>query len=776
MGSILMRRVYPFACVAVMLLALLGCGGSAAPPAALDGSAGSADFEALAAPEGVAPDLWAELTAELARVLAESPPRGASTPPAGEAGAAQLSYFEPTSTLTWLYQNSGDYNQDGRVGVSDLTPLGQHFGEESPNGAGEAFPAESLGAAIDGNGDGLIGISDITPIGKNFGVLVEGYRVYTSTDVNDYPAAVDLPNGSGADLVADIALAEADATAGRLQFHLQVVPAETEQYYWVRPYHGEDDGAASNAVQRGEFNMPPIAIISAEPTKGLETLTVAFSGLASGDLDGWITKYEWDWNGPVGGEEWVDTGSQGVTEHTYDAVGDYLATLRVTDSGGMTATDEVLIKVKTPVAPVASLSGFPLTGATPLAVDFDAGASGDADGQIVSWEWDFDQSGGFAYDSGLESATSFYYYEPGTYSTTVRVTDDDGLTSTASVEVTVEPGAEWHDYTLQNTGEVRSFTALAEVQGVPAVAYDSRTTPPNQYWATYVRAEDAQGTAWAEPVTIEEVYSVSGILLAEIDGRPATACNSWYFRAEDSQGSAWPAPSMFSLSGTGGVSCALVEGLPALSRDIHYQRAADLAGESWGEVVEFAHGQFDSNKAQPSLSMVSGRPAISYRLGAGEEDSSASLMYVRSADEEGGQWGVSVAVDDSGNAGYWSQLVVVDGHPAIAYYDGTLGALRYVRALDAEGSAWGASRRLALDGRPRGMILVDDRPAIVFRRAGGLECIVANDPAGASWGLPALIATEVKDDSASVALIDGFPAVTYLNEGLSRRLHYVAYY
>ena len=264
MGSVLTRRAFPFACTAVMLLALLGCGGSAGAPATAD-AAGSIQYEALAVPDGVASDLWAALTAELERVLRETPPRAVSTPPAGEAGAAQLSFSEPDSSLEWLYRNTGDYNQDGLVGVADLTPLGQHFGEESPAGAGEPFPSESLGAAIDGSGDGLIGLGDITPIGQHFDALVEGYHVYCSAEVSDCPAEPDQPNGPTAGLLAEVALSAGDSTAGRLVFSHAIDMADVDLYYWVRPYHGAVDGAASNVVEPLVANLPPIAILA--PTR-----------------------------------------------------------------------------------------------------------------------------------------------------------------------------------------------------------------------------------------------------------------------------------------------------------------------------------------------------------------------------------------------------------------------------------------------------------------------------------------------------------------------------
>lgn len=80
-------------------------------------------------------------------------------------------------------------------------------------------------------------------------------------------------------------------------------------------------------------------------------------------------------------------------------------------------------------APTAAFSAVPVD----LAVAFDASASVDTDGDIVSYAWDFgDQHSG----SGATPAHS--YQTPGTYEVTVTVTDDRGATSTVTQPVTVQ--------------------------------------------------------------------------------------------------------------------------------------------------------------------------------------------------------------------------------------------------------------------------------------------------------------------------------------------------
>jgi len=87
-------------------------------------------------------------------------------------------------------------------------------------------------------------------------------------------------------------------------------------------------------------NEPPVAVASADVTSGKAPLTVAFSSAGSGDPDGAIAAYAWDF-----GDGSAGVGGPSAT-HTYTAPGTYNAALTVTDDGGLTATAEVAIKVR----------------------------------------------------------------------------------------------------------------------------------------------------------------------------------------------------------------------------------------------------------------------------------------------------------------------------------------------------------------------------------------------------------------------------------------------
>lgn len=78
----------------------------------------------------------------------------------------------------------------------------------------------------------------------------------------------------------------------------------------------------------------------------------------------------------------------------------------------------------------ASFIANPDSGETPLNVHFDATASYDPDGQIVSYEWDMNNDGKFDDATGEEVDHTFT--QEGDYTVTLRVTDNSGAYSTVS--------------------------------------------------------------------------------------------------------------------------------------------------------------------------------------------------------------------------------------------------------------------------------------------------------------------------------------------------------
>jgi len=82
--------------------------------------------------------------------------------------------------------------------------------------------------------------------------------------------------------------------------------------------------------------------------------------------------------------------------------------------------------------PVASFTCTPSCGKSPLTISFNASASSDSDGSIVSYVWNFGDGG-----NGSGITATHTYNSIGTYIVQLTVTDDSGTSGYASQDVYV---------------------------------------------------------------------------------------------------------------------------------------------------------------------------------------------------------------------------------------------------------------------------------------------------------------------------------------------------
>ena len=109
----------------------------------------------------------------------------------------------------------------------------------------------------------------------------------------------------------------------------------------------------------------------------------------------------------------------------YDSMGEYQIT------GTLVASTTVTLQ-----APQAAATGTPTSGTVPLTVAFSSAGSSDADGSIVSYAWNFGNG-----TTSTAANPSCVYNTAGTFYAVLTVTDNDGLTNTATVVVNVGPAA-----------------------------------------------------------------------------------------------------------------------------------------------------------------------------------------------------------------------------------------------------------------------------------------------------------------------------------------------
>jgi len=175
------------------------------------------------------------------------------------------------------------------------------------------------------------------------------------------------------------------------------------------------------------------AFASANQTEGNAPLQVQFSH-SGVDPVARITQYDWDFDGD--GRFDYSSASPGYTYWTYYRGGIYTAFLRVTNDQDAMAYDYVTVTVRQ-TAPVAVAYADPNSGSSPLSVMLSGSSSYDRDGSIVFYQWDYDGDGTYDWSSTTEGDAGCVYSRSGTYRPTLRVTDNDGLASTASLTVTV---------------------------------------------------------------------------------------------------------------------------------------------------------------------------------------------------------------------------------------------------------------------------------------------------------------------------------------------------
>ncbi|AOE49532.1 S8 family serine peptidase [Kangiella sediminilitoris] len=182
------------------------------------------------------------------------------------------------------------------------------------------------------------------------------------------------------------------------------------------------DGGSTNPGNE----VPAVTISS--PTGG-STFTegdlVTFAGSANDAEDGDVTN-TLVWSSDIQGN--LGTGSSVSTSAL--SVGTHVVTATATDSASATGTAQVSVTVNpAPVneAPVADFS-FNVNNLDVVFSD----ASGDTDGSVVAWDWDF----GDGMNSSLANP-SHTYNAAGTYTVSLTVTDDQGASHSVSKTVSV---------------------------------------------------------------------------------------------------------------------------------------------------------------------------------------------------------------------------------------------------------------------------------------------------------------------------------------------------
>ena len=194
------------------------------------------------------------------------------------------------------------------------------------------------------------------------------------------------------------------------------------------------DGCGTNLtrLQAPALACPPVAAFAYTPASSPSApltpgSSVDFDATSSRGGDGAaITAYEWDWDGDGVYDE---SSSSPLASHTFTPRGAYAVGLRVTDANTPPATATATHTVYLGAPPSPSFTVDRQATSLHQAVTFTGTATEPGYSGVFTYRWDFDGDG--TYDDSASGATATHVYgAAGSYTPTLEVTDDIGVTAT----------------------------------------------------------------------------------------------------------------------------------------------------------------------------------------------------------------------------------------------------------------------------------------------------------------------------------------------------------
>ncbi len=357
------------------------------------------------------------------------------------------------------------------------------------------------------------------------------YRVFAYNAAGDSPASNEATATTGVPNTPPTAVAEATPLSGPAPLDVNFTGSNSSDadgtitsYAWdfgdgttasiADPTHtyqneGEytavltvtDDAGATDtdtvmiSVTAPVANQPPTATIT-QPADGASFpsgATISYSGTGTDPEDGTLPAANFTWLVDLPNGQTNVVVATGVTSGTAATQmdGPHVLKLVVRDSEGLTDTARVNITVggtgNQPPSAVAEAD--PTSGTAPLAVQFTGSNSSDSDGTISSYSWDFGDG-----NTASVADPSHTYADPGTYTATLTVTDDDGATDSDTVIITVNSGTTNQPPTATITQPTAGQTFLVgesiNYSGTGTDPEDGDLPAANFTWT--VRAPDGQ--------------------------------------------------------------------------------------------------------------------------------------------------------------------------------------------------------------------------------------------------------------------------------------------
>ncbi len=341
--------------------------------------------------------------------------------------------------------------------------------------------------------------------------LTVNFNASESTDVDGDKLNYTWNFGDGSDTATEEQVQHVFESAGSYQVTLIVDDGQGEQ-------NGSRSYKTLLIKVKDVKNTSPDARIITDVTTGVAPLAINFDASESTDEDGDELSYTWDFG---------DGSSEETTEkvaHTYATKGIYTVTLTVDDGrgdeNGSISTAQIQIKVDEALVenrkPEAKIKADVTEGYSPLTIKFDASESTDADGDALTYTWDFGDDS----EKKIGEKVEHVFQAVGTYIVTLIA--DDGhegekkSKAIATLQITVKP---------ENKVPVAKIvTDLTKGYGPLTVNFDaSGSTDADGHSLTYTwDFGDGSESATGEKVkhTFDKEGSYSVVLIVD-DGQGA---------------------------------------------------------------------------------------------------------------------------------------------------------------------------------------------------------------------------------------------------------------
>ena len=216
---------------------------------------------------------------------------------------------------------------------------------------------------------------------------------------------------------------------GRITSHAFTSPGTYNVALTVTDAAGAS-ASTETAVTVSSVAAPTVTTLAVAPSPPVADQAATFTATATAATGHRIRSYFWTY-----GDGATQTTTDATVTKTYSTVGTYVATVKVTDDLGRTASASLSFTIVSSGV-TASFTSSPTNPTTAVAVQFNGIAStASAGATITDWEWDFGD--GSSVVSGTSATASKTFTTAGIYVVRLTVTDSAGRTGTTTNNVTV---------------------------------------------------------------------------------------------------------------------------------------------------------------------------------------------------------------------------------------------------------------------------------------------------------------------------------------------------